>query len=292
MNIVFQINGGAGKCVMATAVCKVIKKKYPESKLIVVSGHSEIFLNNPNVYKSLQFGTISYFYEDYIRGQKDAICFMHDPYVDKLFLPQNKHLIQVWCEMFGLTYNGEMPEIFLTPTEVDFYQRNIKTDKPIMLLHTNGGGDVNTKYSWARDIPAATVIDVINHYKQDYVICHIRREDQIRFKDTASVYSSYREIMALCLKSSKRLLIDSMVQHFCAAFRMQSVVCWIANKSNVFGYNLHINIQANPFTTKPALRNAFLTEFNIGGDPTEFAYNNESEIFDTASIISAIDAQK
>ena len=28
MNIVFQINGGIGKCIMATAVCEAINKKY------------------------------------------------------------------------------------------------------------------------------------------------------------------------------------------------------------------------------------------------------------------------
>ena len=47
MNIIFQINGGIGKVVMATAVCEAIKKKYPDSKLITISGYSDFFLNNP-----------------------------------------------------------------------------------------------------------------------------------------------------------------------------------------------------------------------------------------------------
>ena len=46
MNIIFQINGGLGKCIMATAVCAAIKKKYPKSNLIVISAYSDVFLNN------------------------------------------------------------------------------------------------------------------------------------------------------------------------------------------------------------------------------------------------------
>jgi hypothetical protein len=96
--------------------------------------------------------------------------------------------------------------------------------------------------------------------------------------------------MAITLMSSKRLLIDSLVQHFAAAFKMPSVVCWVSNSPIVFGYDLHNNIQANSFTTKPDLRNAFLTEFNIGGDASEFSYNSEDEIFDTKKIIEALES--
>lgn len=288
---ILQVNGGAGKCVMATALCKVIKKQYPDSKLIVLSGHSEIFINNPNVYKSLQFGTISYFYQDYIKDKKAKI-FMHDPYVDDSFRTQDKHLIQVWCEMYNLPYNNEMPELYLNQREIDFYQRNVNLDKPIFLLQTNGGGDANLKYSWARDLPSTTAIDIINHYKNDYAICHVRRQDQLQYSNTYSITASYRELMAFTLLSKKRLLIDSMIQHFAAAFNLPSVVCWIANSPTVFGYDIHTNIQANSFTAKPELRNAVITEFNISGAAEEFAYNSEDEIFDTQKIITAIDNQK
>ena len=70
MNIVFQINGGIGKCVIATAVCEAIKKEYPESKLIVISGYPDVFLNNPNVDRAFAFGGFSYFYEEYIEDKE------------------------------------------------------------------------------------------------------------------------------------------------------------------------------------------------------------------------------
>ena len=51
MNIIFQIDGGLGKNIMATAMIKVIKKRYKNSNLIVVSGYPDIFLHNPDVFK-------------------------------------------------------------------------------------------------------------------------------------------------------------------------------------------------------------------------------------------------
>ena len=71
MNIIFQINGGMGKCIMATAVCEAIKKQYPDSTLIVISGYPDIFLNNPNVDRTYAFNGFSYFYKDYIEKADD-----------------------------------------------------------------------------------------------------------------------------------------------------------------------------------------------------------------------------
>jgi len=57
----------------------------------------------------------------------------------------------------------------------------------------------------------------------------------------------------------------------------------------VFGYDINDNIMANPYTKQPELRNAFLQEFNIGGDLVEFPYESESEIFDIDAIIASLE---
>ena len=49
MNIIFQISGGIGKSILATAVCKAIRKKYPNDKLIVVTGYPDVFTNSKKV---------------------------------------------------------------------------------------------------------------------------------------------------------------------------------------------------------------------------------------------------
>jgi hypothetical protein len=85
--------------------------------------------------------------------------------------------------------------------------------------------------------------------------------------------------------------MDSFAQHVAAGLGLASTVCWIANKPEVFGYEVHDNIVHNPFTKKPELRNSFLGKFNIGGDLLEFPYNSENEIFNSQAIIDSIKKQ-
>jgi hypothetical protein len=287
MNIIFQISGGMGKCIMATAVCSAIKKKYPESNLIVVSGYPDVFLNNKDVHRSYVFNGISYFYNEYIDG-KEFLVFANDPYLETGHIRQDEHLLKTWCEMFGLEYAGEQPVINLTIREAQYFQNKFATEKPILLLQTNGGAQTEHKYSWARDIPSTAVVKIIEHFKNDYTIVHIRREDQLSYNDTIPVTDTFRALCVLLALSSKRLLIDSFAQHASAALELPSTVCWIANKPEVFGYDLHDNIVANEFTTEPELRNAYLSKFNIAGELIEFPYNTEDEIFNVEAIIESL----
>jgi len=290
MNIIFQISGGIGKCIMATAVCEAIKKQYPESKLIVISGYGDVFINNPNVDRSYTFGGISYFYEEFIENKEFKI-FSHDPYFQTEYVQQKEHLIKTWCEMFNIPYNGEQPKIFLTDREVKYFSNKYASNRPILLLHPNGGPPNDMKYSWARDIPTNVVRSVIKEFKDEYNIIHIKREDQIGFEGTTPFTDNFRASVVLISLSKKRLLIDSFPQHAAAALGLSSTVCWIANKPEVIGYEIHDNIISNPFTKKPELKNAFYSKFNITGDLLEFPYNSESEIFNVDTIIKSIKFQ-
>lgn len=291
MNIIFQINGGIGKCVMATAVCEAIKKQYPDSKLVVVSAYSDVFLNNPYVDRAYNFGDVSYFYEEYIENQKDFKVFAHDPYVETNYLYQNESLIKTWCEMFGVRYDGEQPKIHLTARERRFFEQKFTADRPIMVMQTNGGADPNLKYSWARDLPYQTVVDVVNAFKDDYLIVHMKREDQIAYENTIPVSDVFRGLVVLVSMSQKRLFIDSVGQHIAASLGLPSTVCWVVNSPEVFGYPMHDNIIANPFTHKPELKRAYLQKFNIAGDLIEFPYNSENEVFHSKVIIDSIKKQ-
>ena len=287
MNIIFQISGGIGKVVAATAVCKSIKVKYPDSKLIVISGYPDVFINNPNVYRSFAFGQQQYFHEEYI-ANKEFKLFAHDPYLVTEHLTCEEHLIETWCKIHDLPFIQKQGEIFLTKREIDFYSNKYIADKPILLLQTNGGADQTLKYSWARDIPFTIVTDVIKHFKDDYTIVHIRREDQIQYEHTLTVTDNFRSLVVLISLSTKRLLMDSFAQHVAAALNLPSTVLWIVNNPKVFGYDIHTNIIANPETKKADLRASYLTKYNIGGDLIEFPYNNESEIFNIDEVINKL----
>lgn len=287
-NIIFNIEGGIGKSIMATAVCEAIKKKYPKDKLIVLTNYPEVFICNPNVDKCFNHNQLNYFYNEYIE-KGNVIAFLHNPYLETKFIQRKEHLIETWCSMFGIEYSGEQPRIYLTRREIDYYAKKFSSDKPIFVLQSNGGA-VNqpVKYSWARDIPPHIAQQVVNHFKDDYNVFHIRRSDQVELHNTIPVDADFRALFGLIAISSKRLFIDSFGQHTAQALGLNSVVCWITNTPSQFGYDNNTNIMANEETKKPELKNSFLSKYNIIGDLVEFPYNNENEIFSAIEIIETL----
>jgi hypothetical protein len=291
MNIIFQINGGIGKCILATSICQVIHHQYPDDQLIVVSGYPEVFLNNPYVHRSFAFGQTGYFYQDYIEN-KEFVVLAHDPYVDTHYIKQDEHLSHTWARIYGLPAPESVkPQIYLTGRERQFFSAKFTSDKPILLMQTNGGGPgQELKYSWARDIPSNIISSVIEEFKKDYNIVHMRRDDQTSFPGTITVTENFRALAVLTELSEKRLFMDSFGQHAAAGLNKPSTVLWIANTPTVFGYNIHKNILANPHTKKPELRSAYFQKFDILGNLLEFPYNNEDEIFNVDKIIASLKA--
>lgn len=287
MNIIFSINGGMGKSVMATAVCRAIRNNYPNCKLYVITGYPDVFSNLSSVDMAFAHNQEQYFYTKYIEN-KEVKIFANEPYLVTEHILNKEHLIETWCKMNGISYNGETPEIDINERENLFYMNKYPSEKEIMIIQTNGGGQTDIKYSWSRDMPYLVVQSIINEFYSRYNIFHVRREDQLAFENTTPIHESYKGVASLIRRSKKRLFIDSFCQHTAMALGMKSTVLWITNSPNVFGYSLHDNIIANKETKKPDLRHAVFTKYNIGGALIEFPYNHEKEIFNIDSIVESL----
>jgi len=286
--VICQVDGGLGKSIMFTAVLKAIKKQYKKSNIIVVTGYPDVFIANPNVNKVLRFDQLSGIYEKYIM-QKDCKVFVSDPYHTSDFITESNHLIQIWCEMFGLKYDGEMPELFLLKAEKEYFEPFYRLDKPILAIQPNGGAiNQPLKYSWTRDIPAPIVEQVIEHYKNDYAILHIKREDQLIYPNTLQALDSFRSIAVALSLSQKRLLIDSSALHIATALNLPSVVAWVGTNPNVFGYAMHDNIIANEPTRTPDLNHPNYQKYLLYQDISTIPYNDLNEVFDKKLIIDAL----
>ena len=291
MNIIFQIDGGLGKSIMATAMVQVIKKRYKNSNLIVVTAYPDVFLNNPNVNECFRFEQMNGAYLKYIKD-KDCKLFVDEPYRNTGFLTEKEHLFETWCKIYGLKYNNEQPRIYLTQPELEYFKPFYKTDKPIMVIQPNGGPEQQGyKYAWTRDIPQITVNSLIQHYKDKYSIIHIRRQDQYEYADTFSALDGYRSIAVLLTLSEKRILMDSFSQHLAAALGKKSTICWVTTNPKVFGYKLHDNILANKFTKEPNFQNAGYQPFNLSEDISTIPYNKFEEVFDINKIVKSINKQ-
>jgi len=287
-NVIFSIEGGLGKSIMATAVLKAIKRKYSKANIIVISGYPDVFINNPNANKVLHFSQAVNIYKSYIE-KKDCKVFISDPYHYSDYITETSHLLQVWCDMYNLPYAGEMPELFLSKGEKEYFEPFYKLDKPIMAIQPNGGGEGQPlKYSWTRDIPAPIVKEVIDYFKNQYSILHIKRNDQIMYEDTIGALDNWRSIAVMLSLSKKRLLIDSSSMHISTALNLPSVVTWVGTNPKVFGYDIHSNIVANEPTKIINVEHSHYSKHLLFEDISTLPYNDFNEVFDTQSIINAL----
>jgi len=287
-NVIFQCDGGLGKSIMATAILKVIKKEYKKANIIVITGYPEVFIGNPNVNKVLHQQQAVGLYKSYIQN-KETKVFITDPYSTSDFITESNHLLKIWCDIYGLKYNGELPEIFLSKGEKEYFAPFYKLDKPIMAIQPNGGAvGQPLKYSWTRDLPALVVNEVVSQFKNDYAILHIKRDDQLTYENTIGALDNWRSIAIMLTMSVKRLLIDSSSMHVATALNLPSVVGWIGTNPFVFGYDIHTNIMANDPTKEVNIESNSYTKHLLYEDIATLPYNELNEIFDTQQIINAL----
>ena len=295
MNVIFEINGGLGKNIAATVVCSKIKQKYPQSKLIVVTFWKDVFLNNPHVDVCVSGGEETEFYEKYVENQ-ETLFIVGDPYLTNNYLNQSKHLIQSWLDLIGEEYKEELPELYFTTQEKQYYTQLFKTPKPLFLIHPNGGSIHQSqpnmdKYNWTRDIPPNVVQNIIDSHKDEYTVGIIRTENQIKYNNCVDVVEKWR-MVAIGLKiSKKRLLIDSSFQHIATALGLKSTVLWNVTKPNVFGYNLHDNILANPYNKEQKSTFPY-GKFRLTEPIQNMPYESFNDVFDIKKITASLQNQK
>lgn len=290
--IVFEANGGHGKNIMATAVIRALKKKYPNRKIIVTCSWDGPFFYNPNVFRFYLHGQMQYFFTDFIKP--DTIIFKHDVYSCEDHIMQRKHLTESWCDMYNIPYDGYKPELYINPRELEIARDKIKPDgKPIMLLQTHGGAPQTqySKKSWFRDMPIETAQQLVNHYSKDYRILHIRTDEQPILQGTEHLFLPLRELYAVFPLSTKRIFIDSFAQHVAAGLDLQSTVVWVGNKPEVFGYPEHINIVPNANYVRELNKFSYLDQFDISGQIQQFPFD-KINVLNINDIIQAVDKQK
>jgi uncharacterized phage-like protein YoqJ len=290
--VVWHIEGGLGKNIAATALISPLKEKYNDRKLILVVSYPEVFLNHPDIHRVYRVGMVSYFYDDYIKG-KDTIVFRHEPYFQSDHIMKKKHLIENWADLLGFHYNGTQPILYPNMIQNDFIY-SWKRDKPVMVLHTNGGSmEQSTLYSWTRDMPYAIANAIVNRYSKDYHIIQIGRDKghSVNGVEFIDIRMSNYELFSVLPLSKKRVLIDSSLQHAAAAMQLKSTVLWVGTSPNNFGYELHDNIVANTPKGNVKMVDSYLYDYSFEGINHECPYMDVNEMFNINDIFKSIDRQ-
>lgn len=243
--IIFECLSDLKHNILATAVVSSIKKAYPERKIIVVTTTPEVWLHNPNVFRFYTIGKLSYFYDDFILN-KDTIIMRQDPANTEDFIYGRKHLIEIWCDLCGVPYDGSLPSLHFTWREKEAVEKLTPTNKPLFLIQTNSPSitpDIN--YFWPTDVPTNIAQDVVNKMNNNgYQSVHIRTENQIKLDNTLSFTFDPRLLLYAISRSEKRLFIDSYAHQASAAFGLPSTVIWVGHTPKVYGYDINKNITA------------------------------------------------
>jgi hypothetical protein len=288
--VIFHIDGGCGKNIVATSVVKSIKAAYPEHKLIVVTAYPEVFVHNPNIFRVYKFGVIPYFYDDYIAG-KNSIILRMEPYHTEDLLYRRKSLTEIWCDVFNIPCINVKPEIFLTERELIYAEQKMQKSGPVLLIQSSGGAEQQGHpYSWSRDLPPQFAQTIVNEIGSKFdKVLHIRRENQPALQNTFAVTDNFRTLFSYIALSDKILGIDSFAQHAAAAFNKKATVGWISNSPVVFGHNIHDNIVATGSESFRHRIDSYLESDDwTGGRFHECPYDNITNIFNKEQFINSI----
>ena len=287
---VWHVQGGLGKNVAATSLCKDIKDTYPDRKLIMVVSWPEVFLNHPNIDRVYALGQCPHFYDDYVH-QKDTMIYRHEPYNQSGHIHRKTRLIHNWCDLLGIQYKEQTPKVIINYAQqqlVGMWNR----DKPTMVLHTNGGPIDGQKYSynWCRDIPGELAQAIVNKFHKTYHIYQICRKDSVVLENVERVDQplSNLELFSMLASSKKRVLIDSCLQHAAVAFNLPSTVLWVGTSPKVFGYKLHKNVVAKVPNKKNQLIGSYLFDYQFENNIHECPYINMNEMFDVNHVLNSI----
>jgi hypothetical protein len=98
-----------------------------------------------------------------------------------------------------------------------------------------------------------------------------------------------RSLIGILLNSSKRLLIDSCLQHAAAAFDLKSTVCWVSTDSKVFGYEMHNNIKSvlpfNDVDTNGI--DSLFFDYDFNGPEHEYPFDTD-DVFNLQEVYDSI----
>jgi hypothetical protein len=291
--IIFNPEGGLGKIIASTAVVRNIQKNYPEHKIIVLTPWPEVYLNNPRVHRVFKSGMTPYFYRDYLEG-RESIVLKGEPYFNTNHLYSKQHLIKSWCELHNLPFDGDIkPELYFNIAEQTYYAKNFEDGKPNLVIQTNGGAyEDERKYSWTRDLPEQQSQILVNELSKNYRVLHITRKHSPILQNTerVDIVHNKRNFLSILLRSEKRLLIDSCLQHAAAAFNLPSTVCWVGTKPEVFGYELHTNILPNKKIVNTGgghMIDSLFFDHDFNGPEHEYPYDN-FDIFNLQDVYDSL----
>lgn len=282
-NIVFICDGGIGKNIAGTAVVRAIKKAHPTKNIIVIAGCPEMFMNNPNVKRTFHFANPVHFYEDWINNETQVM--KAEPYMHYDYLAKNRHVVDCWCEMLGVPFDGAEPDLYFIPGEIEAAQIFAEelTDggkSEFVMMQWIGGipPDKNEPKAvkekllqmYRRSMPQTQAQAIADYFikEKKWTVITVGHSNFPQLLGTKNPQLPIRAIISLLLQCKTFVGIDSFLQHAAAARQInkKGVVIWGGTCKTCLGYDGHVNLEVQACVTPACHRpNSYLFDVQPNG---------------------------
>jgi hypothetical protein len=250
----YVIEGGIGKCTAFTALIPKLAKKAGQG-IQIYTPYIDCFAFNPDV--SMAYEQTLPLTDPRIMAS-DNILYC-EPYKSN-FMFGRQHLIESYCEHFGVEYDPSMaPKLYtshLEPRAEDWLKQNSITGK-YMIVQFSGGqtpvgwsaNNVYASHNPGRNYPHYLAQRVVSRIKEtfpDLTIIDATLPNEPGY-DGATKCGEHWAVIHELLKGAEGFIsIDSCLNHFSASAEASGVVIWGSTRWTQYGYarntNLHFHM--------------------------------------------------
>jgi ADP-heptose:LPS heptosyltransferase len=246
----YVIEGGIGKCTAFTALIPKLAEKAGQP-IQIYTPYIDCFAFNPDVEMA---------YEQSLpladpRIMRSDNIFYCEPYKSNFALGK-QHLIESYCELFGVAYEPTMaPKLYtghLRDRATDFLEKNGITGKYMMVQFSGGqtpvGWSPNNHYAShnpGRNYPpylAQQVISALKAAMPNVAIIDCTLPNEPAFAGSIKCTEHWAVVHELLKRAEGFVGIDSSLQHFSASAQKPGVVIWGSTRWTQFGYGHNINL--------------------------------------------------
>lgn len=279
--IILFVQGGAGDVLAQTPMIRCMKKKYPEDEIVVLSTYSQLLENNPNIDVLISLKDPKDFYSEYVLNQNVRFFkkrFLYDYIMDDWGLGK-KNLMEFACGCYGVNWDGEGPELYLTDYEKRAANTFMtQTTKKKVLLHiycavpSDGGHQVimcdackgtgklpdgnncpkcqgsgklviRQKTNGLKDINPAILAPIVEKHKDTVDFLQIGLEGEPLVPGAVDCLGMpMRDTIALIDRCDSFVFAESLFAHCAGAFKKTGIVIFQNTDPAFFGYPTAFNL--------------------------------------------------
>jgi ADP-heptose:LPS heptosyltransferase len=279
MKRVIYIDGGVGRVICSLPAIEKASKK---DEIIVITPHTQVFMNNPNIYRILHPST-PYIFEDYIFDNN----FEHpEPYQLNKYYRGELHLIQAFNFIINNDIELSKPNIYLTSSEIKNAKnliQSLTSTKKILLFQPFGSSNSivcnNAEPTHNSDASGRSLSEnqanyILEKLKSEYEIIYIGDYLATSSESFHVLNLSIRDVFSLCMHADKFIGIDSFLMHAANAFNLPGLVIFGAMNSNNLCYKEHYLLKKENLNYEP-LRMPVNMEFSKNKNNNSMDFSDE-----------------